>query len=301
VNISVALDGQLDWTRALGEWAERRNDILGIALVGSYARGTQRPDSDVDLILVVNDRAPYSSSNAWLRDVGDAAPELSVIESLEDEDWGLVQSKRVRYASGLEVEWGIAEPTWCSTSPVDFGTAVVVAGGIRVLYDQQDALVGLVHAAPSVFEIRDAHRCPALARSLFLEYQAALGVDLSFQSFEAELAGLPGDYVPPLGALIVGAAGARVAGCAALHPWERDIAEMKRLYVHDDFRKMGIGRALAIEVISRAKHAGYGRLRLDTLPMMREAQVLYATLGFREIEPYRENPVTGSTFMELIL
>ena len=134
-------------------------------------------------------------------------------------------------------------------------------------------------------------------RALFLEYADALGVDLSFQNFAEELATLPGDYDPSLLAYW----NEDLAGCVAMHSYGDRICEMKRLYVRPEFRKFGVGRALAMRVIEEARIRGYRAMRLDTLPSMQSAIKLYESLGFRDIEPYRYNPIEGTRFLELTL
>jgi GNAT superfamily N-acetyltransferase len=138
-------------------------------------------------------------------------------------------------------------------------------------------------------------------RTLFREYQVAIRVDLCFQGFVAELAGLPGAYARPGGRLLLAFRGEALAGCGALRPLEAGVAELKRMWTRPGHRGHGVARAVAAALLEAARAEGYRMVRLDTLEWMAEARALYASLGFVERGAYYENPLPGVIYMELKL
>ena len=149
---------------------------------------------------------------------------------------------------------------------------------------------------------------PALldaTREIFREYAGSLAIDLCFQGFEQELAGLPGDYAPPQGLLLLATVDGALAGCGAFRPLPdcdyANACEMKRLYVRRAFRKFGLGRLLAQALMDRATEAGHSAMLLDTLDDMEAARGLYASLGFVEIPPYYFNPIPGAHYLKASL
>lgn len=119
------------------QWAARRSDIVGLVLVGSYARNAARPDSDIDLVLLTTDQARYAD-NTW-------AHELALGELTRVQSWGAVTERRFQTTSGLNVEINIGSPGWASTDPVEPGTRRVVTDGARSLHDPTGAIDNLIH------------------------------------------------------------------------------------------------------------------------------------------------------------
>lgn len=155
----------------------------------------------------------------------------------------------------------------------------------------------LAHTCIGPFEEADRAALVALLKA----YEAGIGVSLCFQSFDQELAALPGKYVPPEGALLIARSEeSELLGTVALRAFDRaqGICEMKRLYVSPAGRGQGLGRRLAEAIIAEARSLGYRAMRLDTLPSMRDAQQLYEVLGFRDIANYNDNPIAGVRFLE---
>ena len=125
-------------TAFLGEfanWASARPDVNGVALVGSYARGAARQDSDVDLMILTSDVERYFQDEAWASLFGQP-------ERLEEEHWGAVKTLRVFYESGCETEFNFSAPAWAGI-PVDSGTHRVVSDGMEILFDPQDLLASV--------------------------------------------------------------------------------------------------------------------------------------------------------------
>lgn len=139
------------------------------------------------------------------------------------------------------------------------------------------------------------------AKALFQEYANTRKNDPALVDFSEEINGLPGEYAPPKGNIILAYCDGSLAGCVAVHKLNDDICEMKRLYVSSKFRGRGLGRCLIMAILNQAEILGYTRMRLDSTPTMKTAQKLYKSIGFYEIPDYRSNPNKGTKYYELEL
>lgn len=135
-------------------------------------------------------------------------------------------------------------------------------------------------------------------QAIFREYAESLDIDLGFQDFESELAGLPGKFAAPDGQILLARRANQVVGCVAVRPLSGDACEMKRLYVRPAGRGEQLGRKLAVSICQLAREAGYRLMRLDTLSTMTAALRVYESLGFARIPPYTFNPFPDAVFME---
>jgi len=124
-------------------WSRSRSDIVAVGVVGSWARGVPRADSDVDIVVLTTDKAAYVESDEWAEAfLGEPAP---VVRRAE---WGALTERRLQLPSGFEVEMGFVAPSWAAADPVDPGTAAVVGdGGLLPVYDPDGILAKLAATA----------------------------------------------------------------------------------------------------------------------------------------------------------
>lgn len=150
-------------------------------------------------------------------------------------------------------------------------------------------------------QIQPAYNRLDLIRELFTEYTDMLGIDLTFQGFDEEIHTLPGKYALPKGRLYIAVCDDDLAGCIALRPLDEKCCEMKRLFVRPQFRGLKIGRLLIDTIIAEAKNMQYEYMVLDSLPSLEKAVSIYKSMGFRETEPYYNNPISGAVYLRLDL
>lgn len=138
---------------AVTGWAEPRADIIAIGIVGSWARGEHHDGSDVDVVVLTPHKAAYAAGDDWI-----AAALGQVVPIVRRAEWGVLTERRVRLPSGLEIEFGLVEPSWAQTDPIDPGTAAVVAdGGLLPAHDPHGLLTQLAAATSSTRPNRSEH------------------------------------------------------------------------------------------------------------------------------------------------
>lgn len=115
------------------KWAESQKEILGVLLVGSYARNSAKPESDIDLVIITDQPEIYLEDERWIKGFGE-------VKEITKEDYKMVQVRRVFYSNGLEVEYGITTKEWAKINPVDSGTEKVISDGAKILLDKNGIL-----------------------------------------------------------------------------------------------------------------------------------------------------------------
>jgi len=286
-----------------------------LGLLSRYRFDTEMTLTEARVLFEIGRRGAHTQSGlgsflkidgGYLNRVVKRLQSWGYVESSPDEQDGRVKLLRLT-EEGREVAARI--------DVASDGEAEAIVDGL----DEADtrALVGHLRAAERILEGRGS-REPLIdrvqggaaietIRVLMREYLAFLGFDLGFQGFEEELAGLPGKYAPPTGALFLasiptamgpGSSSSEPAGCVALRHLGDGVCELKRLFVRPEYRGYGLGRALAERSIDAARRLGYSRMRLDTLESLASAVALYTALGFRRIPPYCANPLPGAMFWE---
>ncbi len=140
------------------------------------------------------------------------------------------------------------------------------------------------------------------AAALFRAYARSLPVDLAPQGFSQELKSLPGPYAPPSGELLLAKRGDHVLGAIALRALDEPlVAEIKRLFVRPQGRRIGVGKALVTAILNTARERGYGEVKLDTLASLEGAIALYKSFGFAPVAPYGSHPYPGLVTLGLKL
>jgi carbonic anhydrase len=139
------------------------------------------------------------------------------------------------------------------------------------------------------------------AGQLIMEYVSWLGFDLAFQNFDQEMAGLPVMYNPQDGGLFIAYLQGKPVGISGLRRFSATDAEVKRMFVKDEAKGMGIGKQLLRKCIETAKTLKYKSIKLDTAAFMHAAIKLYTDHGFVEIPAYRFNPHDHARYFELVL
>lgn len=135
-------------------------------------------------------------------------------------------------------------------------------------------------------------------KRLFKQYIQSLDFELTFQDVDRELSAISIEYNAPAGVLLLVYDGDKAIACAGVRKIDSKTAELKRMFVDPDYRGLQLGQQLLQMALAAAKQLGYSSIRLDTVPNMRSAIKLYESAGFRQIVPYRFNPIPGALFME---
>jgi uncharacterized protein len=125
------------------QWASGRTDIAAAALVGSWARGAARIDSDIDLMFLAANPASFRQHEEWVNEIQWAVVDAE-IDEWEDKDYGVIWSRHIHLNNEIQIEFGFGFPSWASVDPVDTGTFRVMNDGCSILYDPENLLSKLI-------------------------------------------------------------------------------------------------------------------------------------------------------------
>lgn len=122
-------------TDQLRQFADEEPDILALLIVGSYARGTNTPDSDIDAVIITRNKQRMVENQQFIGYFGRVSRQ-------QTEYYGACTSVRAWYEDGMEVEFGLVEPSWMD-QPLDEGTRQVLRDGYKVIADRGGLFCGL--------------------------------------------------------------------------------------------------------------------------------------------------------------
>jgi GNAT superfamily N-acetyltransferase len=259
--------------QAISSWAGTRPGVAAVLLVGSHARGSARPDSDLDLVILADSRDALAEDPAWTGHFGK-------IREQKRENWGAVLSLRTFYENGPEVEFSIAGTAWAHTDPVDSGTWQVLGGGARILWDPRGILKAL---------IRQREKTLAISRMNSGHVQ---GIFESFRSWNKTLAQYDAYFMENVSGqrlTLVAEKEGRVLGYGNLlkesyyGPFKAaGIPEINDLNVVTAEQGKGIGREIIRELEAQARAQGFRKIGIGAGlgPDYAKAQRLYPRLGY---------------------
>jgi ribosomal protein S18 acetylase RimI-like enzyme len=277
-------------------WAKVHEDIRGVALVGSHARGAARLDSDIDLVVLADNPEAFRTDGSWIEAIDWPSAGVKVA-NWGDEDYGELWSRRVWLSSGAEVEISFAPVAWASIAPLDAGTRRVISDGCRILHDPAGSLGRLYEAVQSPLNPRTADAPVAvlqpvpvfdargaICREVLESLPEWFGVPASIDAYVSAADGLPMlACFEPVGD-VVGFESVKIHTLAA--------AEVYVMSVRRAWHRRGIGRALIEAAAQLARCRGARFLTVKTLspsnpdPNYAAARLFYEAMGFLPIEEF---------------
>jgi ribosomal protein S18 acetylase RimI-like enzyme len=277
-------------------WAKVHEDIRGVALVGSHARGTARLGSDIDLVVLAVSPETFRADGSWIAAIDWPAAGVKVA-NWADEDYGAVWSRRVWLSSGTEIEISFAPVAWASIAPLDAGTRRVISDGCRILHDPAGSLGRLYEAVQRPLNPRTADAPVAvlqpvpvhdargaICREVLESLPEWFGIPASIDAYVSAADGLP--------MLACFEPAGDVVGFVSVKTHTPTAAEVYVMGVKRAWHRRGIGRALIGAAAQFAHCRGARFLTVKTLspsnpdPNYAATRLFYEALGFLPIEEF---------------